>query len=112
MRHTPVLLLLVACASSTATNATTPTATPTADVAPASTPAPPLGRFEDLAPGVAWATFELPLPTDVSDGLVRVVRLDPAHVELRVRTGHDGPPRPLTHWIRATLTVSRGPRSA
>jgi hypothetical protein len=101
-----LLLVVAACAPARATPTATPTSTslptktalPTATRPPAATPEPEDTGWKPLAPGVEWR--RLWADTGVGRERLRLVRLDPDQVRLRVvyQPAH---PRRISQWAAA-----------
>lgn len=71
---------------------------------PAATGAPaPTGAWRSLEIGLALGEFRSPRPSDIGDSMVRVLRIDPAHFDLRLLNASgsaDGYPMTAAEWAR------------
>ena len=71
-------------------------------------PVPEAAGWRELAPGLAWGAWPLPLPPSpaLGDGKVHIARIDPAYfsVELRMAS-RDGPARTLDAWAATVPTA-------
>ena len=69
----------------------------------AGTAAPRCGERVELAPGLVWQTKVAPIapPLEAGDRCIRLLRIDPAHFELRVLTAFEhGEARGAPTWAR------------